>query len=176
MNNPDLEYTNRHNFQAMMNALSRPGSKQPITPLFDSGMLALANALLYSEVGVYLKSSEDFHLIRSITNFQSVGLGIADYVFLDEEDNIILQEVKIGDHVNPDNSAILIIHAGSETTEVIISGAGIDGSDTVHLPCSPAFIAEITDTNAQYPLGCEIIFIYKDSIQAISRATQLEIV
>jgi len=177
MKSVDLERLNRFNFKAMMDTLSMPGSIKTITPLYESGLLALANVLLYSEVSFFYSGDLDMSLIEAITNPKVQSNEKADYIFSDTINQNLLENAKKGDHINPDFSATLIFTCKDfNLTKVRLSGPGIDGEKKTFLPCNKEFIEVLINKNSEYPTGLEIYFINESNeILALSRTTKIEV-
>lgn len=174
----DLTKVNRENFKSLSDALSQPGNKTIIKPLFESKLLAIASVLLYSEVSYYYNGSRDMTLIEAITNPKVETINNADYLFCDEIDINLLKEAKKGDYLNPDFSASLIFQCKSfDTTPVLLSGPGIKDEKEVNLPCDKEFIKTLIEKNSEFPLGIEIYFICKSGeLIALSRTTKIEVI
>ncbi len=177
MKSVDLEKLNRHNFKAMMNALSMPGKIENIIPLYKSSLLALANVLLYNEVSFFYAGEADMSLVEAINNPKVETNDNADYIFSDVLNPILIKESKKGDYISPDFSATLIFTCKDfNQTKVSMSGPGIDGKKDVYLPCDKEFIKAIKDKNSDYPLGVEIYLVSEENkVMAISRTTKIEV-
>ncbi len=177
MKSVDLEELNRVNFRAFMNALSMPGNIKKIKPLYDSNLLAAANVFLYSETSFFYDGEADMSVIEAITNTNRQSIQKADYLFSDEIDEDLVREAKNGDFINPDFSATIIFTCKEfDKTKAVLSGAGIDGTKEVILPCSRSFIDALMLKNSSYPLGIEIFFINRKSeVLALSRTTKVEV-
>jgi len=172
-----MEKLNRKNFKAIMNALAMPGSIKKITSLHDSGLLAIANLLLYSEVSFFYDGKEDITLVEAINYPKKEEVECADYIFSDKIDLELLKSAKNGDYANPDFSATLIFGCKNfYKTKVILSGPGIDGKKEAMLPCDKEFIKQLKEKNSNYPLGVEVYFLNdKNQILVLSRTTEIEV-
>ncbi len=177
MNTIDIEKLNRYNFKSMMNALSMPGTVEKIESLYDSNLLAIANTLLYSEVGFFYEGKEEFSLIEAITNSKKQEVINADYVFCDEVNEFLFNKGKIGTSKEPEFSATYIFKCKDfNGIKVRLSGAGIDNYKDVQLPIDNSFVNSFLEKNSQYPLGNEVFFLNKKGeITALSRTTKMEI-
>lgn len=170
----DIEQTNRKNFKAIMNALSRPGNIENIEPLFNSAMLAISSVLLYSQVSFFYDGDEDMQTIKTISNAKNVDCKNADYIFADKLDNKLLKEAKVGIAKEPEFSATLVFLCSNfNKHKVCLSGAGIDGQKELELPVDDEFIRIFTDKNSLFPLGNDVLFITQTQILAIARTTKI---
>lgn len=174
----DLEKLNRENFRSLMNALSMPGSIEKITPLYQSGFLALASVLLYNETSCYFESTQDLSLVTDINNPKLESPKAADYIFSDVINKDLLRICKKGTFMSPEFSATLIFSCEDfNGTKVQLSGPGINKEKELTLPCGIEFISLLQEKNANYPLGVEIFFLNKkNELLALGRTTKIEVV
>lgn len=177
MKTVDIEKINRENFKSMMNALSMPGNTHKIKPLFKSNFLAMANALLYSEVGYFYKGKEDLALIQAITNAKIEEEQTADYIFCDEVSEFLFNKAKVGSSKDPEFSGTLIFKCKNfKGLDVRLSGPGINISKDLSLPIDQSFVDFFNEKNGFFPLGNEVFFLNeKGSVIALSRTTNLEV-
>ncbi len=178
MKNIDIEKLNRDNFKALMNALSLPGTINKIEPLFQSGLLAIANTLLYSQTSFYYNGLEEFTLIEAITNSKSENKNNCDYLFADNICKTLLENSKIGTVKDPEFSTTHIFKCKDfKGLNVRLSGPGIDGTKEVSLPIDREFLEVFKKKNSLFPLGNEIFFLSDNlEILALSRTTKIEVV
>lgn len=169
-----MEKLNRENFKALMNALSSPGAKEKIKPVFNSYTLAVASVLLYSEVSFFYEGGEDMELIATITNAKKDEISKADYIFCDSLDTTFLKNAKTGSPKEPEFSATLIVTCKDfKGMRVCLEGAGVDGQVEVNLPINEEFLKIFEEKNVSYPMGNEIFFVSQDGkVMALSRTTK----
>ena len=178
-NEHDIEWTNRQNYRSSLQALSRPGEVQPVSPLFGSGLLAMASVLLYAEVSFYGEPGLDFRLIRALCGAQPVSRQEADYLFFAEPHHDHLREAKTGTAESPEFGATLLfgcprLDAGG--TRAALSGPGIDGRVTSFLPVSETFISVLQEKNSSFPMGIDLFFIGDDNtLLGLPRTTRIEV-
>ena len=177
MKHTDLEKLNRKNFRATMSALSMPGAIKKISPLYNSGFLALSSVLLYNEVTYFYSGDENLSLVSDICNPKKQTAKMADYVFSDQINNDLLSIAKRGTFINPEFSATLIFACKNFSgTSALLSGPGIDSEKRVSLPCDIEFISILKEKNSNYPLGVEIFFLnQKNELLALSRTTKIKV-
>ncbi len=173
----DMDRLNRVNFRACLNALSRPGSRQALSLFKDSGLLAMASQMLYSEVGYSYDGKLDFNLIEALTGASKSNKREADFIFADQPSVTLLKAAKTGDQENPEQSACLIFAVESldEGTGAILQGPGIDGRLSTILPATEEFIKVLQQKNSNFPCGVEIFFVSPGGgLLALSRTTRIE--
>lgn len=178
MKSIDFEEINGNNYTVMMDALALPGKLCKMTPVYESGLLAFASVLLYSEVSFFYTGNQDMSLIEAITNTNIETNDNADYIFSDTINSALVKESKKGNHINPDDSAILFFTCKDfNQTKVVLKGPGIDKEKEIYLPCDKEFIDVFMLKNSEYPLGVEVYFINeKNEILALSRTTKVEVI
>lgn len=178
MYNIDLERINRENFRSLVYALSYPGDKKPLKPIFNSSMLAISSLLLYSEVSYFYDGKEDMEIIKSITNAKRVDPKEADYIFCDEVKLDLLEAGKIGTFKDPDFSCTVVFKCHSfDGIKVRLSGVGIEKEKYVTLPVTGEFIDIFRSKNRDFPLGLEVFFLNDNNeVMALSRTTKVEII
>jgi len=180
MKEHDLERANRKNFRNSLEAMARPGEIQPITPLFGSGLLAMASVLLYAEVSCFYQGNLDFELIRAICGARTACREMADYLFFDSPDPAELAEVKTGTAESPEQGATLLFdcsYPGHEETKVRLSGPGIDGTKKITLPVTAIFLARLAEKNESFPMGIDLFFIDRNNMLfGLPRTTRIEVI
>jgi alpha-D-ribose 1-methylphosphonate 5-triphosphate synthase subunit PhnH len=175
----DIEKVNRHNFRSCLAALAEPGKTQPLIPLFDSELLALASLLLYPEVGYHYRGTLDFQLIEAISGAQHTAVVTADYLFADHPDLELLREAKIGAAESPEFCATLVFGwspAGQQEQNVRLHGPGIDGLVEVALPFTTQFFELLQERNSSFPMGVDLLLIDPDlCLLGLPRTTRIEV-
>lgn len=178
-NEHDIERINRENFRNSLDALARPGKQQIITPLFGSGLLAMASVLLYAEVTYCYQGDLDFHLIKAVCGAKSAPAAEADYLFFDTPDPDFLFHSKTGTAENPEFSATLVFGystAESDNIDVNLSGPGINGRYETSLPIDKLFVDTLKEKNQSFPMGIDLFIIGEDNILiGLPRTTQIEV-
>lgn len=174
----DIDKLDRTNFRHCLEAMARPGKITQLLPYDHSAMMAMASMLLYSEVRFFQEAAGDWEMIKAITGSQEQQVAEADYLFLDQPTETILDEVKVGDQQNPEFSATLICGCRNFTTgtRVILSGPGIEDRHTMTLPVSDGFLFRLAQKNKHFPLGIDLFFIADNkSVCAIPRTTMVKL-
>jgi alpha-D-ribose 1-methylphosphonate 5-triphosphate synthase subunit PhnH len=177
----DIEEINRHNFRKSLEALARPGTSQTIAPLFDSALLAMASVFLYAEVTHHYSGKLDFEMVRALCGSKPVGAEAADYLFFDSPEKEYLLAAKTGSPESPELNATLIFYcpAGDHGTssQVVLSGPGINGSKEVDLPVGQGFIETLWEKNEDFPMGIDLFLITdNNTLLGLPRTTHIEVI
>ena len=175
----DTEKINRLNFRNCLDALSHPGKIYSVTPLFDSGLLAMASVLLYSEVTYHYQGALNFQVVAALTGAGISPIEHADYFFSDRPDRLALQKAKSGTAESPEDSATLLFQCNDLTTgtQVILSGPGIDGSFITRLPMQADFIEHFQEKNSSFPNGVDLFLIdMAHRIVGLPRTVHIEVI
>ncbi len=157
-------------FEALMSALSRPGTLHPLpTP----GMAGIAEALVDRECRVY---TDDPTLAATIANFGAalVPVAEADHCFASHPTPGILAQVAVGSALYPDAGATVIITATHGTGQRLrLTGPGIETYTDVIL----GGVADIWPQRAQnrYPAGFDLFLICGGQVMGLPRSTQIEV-
>lgn len=174
----DMEKLNRNNFRSLLQALSRPGTEHPLSPLYGSLTMAAASLLLYPEVTFFEDVDADWPLIQALTGSVRNEVETADYLFFDDPSLQGLWSAKTGDSRNPESSATLLIrcpelHTGSR---VVLSGPGIDGCLETILPVSRSFLDLRAVKNRHFPSGVDCFFLSDTKeVMGVPRSTVVKI-
>lgn len=157
-------------FEALMWALSRPGT---LHPLPTSGMAAIAEALVDSECRVY---TDDPALARQIASFGAalVTVAEADHCFTTNLTPDLLAQVAIGSALYPDAGATLITTANHGTGQRLrLTGPGIESHTDIALDG----VADLWPRRARnrYPAGFDLFLICGTSVMGLPRSTQIEV-
>lgn len=162
-----IEKLNRQNFRACLEAISRPGTRHKIYPLFDSSLLALASVLLYAEVSYYYRGRmKDFELIKAMTGARPGQPDSCDYLFADQPSGQLLTKAYPGTMDKPETSATCIFFCPAKDysgTEVLLSGPGIDKVCKTVLPCDRVFTNKLIEQQHPFPQGVDIYCITSDN-------------
>lgn len=176
----DIEKINRENFRASLEALSRPGERHNIRPLFDSGLLAMASVLLYAEVTYFYRGNLDFNLIEAISGTRPDVTDRSDYLFFETNDPAPIELAKPGTPENPETGATMLFCCDAPSaspTETVITGPGINGEKRVVFPISKAFIEQLMIKNSNFPQGVDVFLIEGNkTLTGLPRTTNIKVV
>ncbi len=175
-------------FRAVMNALARPGTIQPVmglaeapaplTPVAAAVILALADF----ETSVYLDTSLSTDEIRTYLSFhsgakltrepsQAAFAVIADPLALGPFGGFAL-----GTDAYPDRSTTLILQVPSlnEGRSFRLEGPGIKGSAELTVEGLPAdIVARLADNHALFPRGVDLVLAGPHGVAALPRTTRI---
>ncbi len=176
----DIEQANRNNFRSSLEALARPGELQQVTPLFGSGLLAMASVLLYAEVSYFYQGTLNFEMIQAVCGARNTSRESADYLFFDCLDHEHLVQVKIGTAESPEQGATILFsypYVRENSTRVRLSGPGIDGTKVLDLPVTMAFIEKLSEKNESFPMGIDLFLISSENtLLGLPRTTNIEVI
>jgi phosphonate C-P lyase system protein PhnH len=157
-------------FRLLLGSLSNPGRAAGITRYADQfardgRWLALAVTLLDNETGFYWNgAAETKDEIYFLTGSSSASIGRADFVFLPEPagPNEILGSVKPGTHIDPHDSAMIIVEAGGlPEINAALSGPGVPpgGRSASFSSAERAWLEARDKQGYEYPCGVELVFL-----------------
>ena len=124
-------------------------------------------------------------LISQITYAKVKPLEEADYIFVlddfcDEDLDIVIKKAKIGDLVDPNNSATIIAefkcldNDNNEANILNFKGPGIKNLNEVKISGETKWIKERSLKNEEYPLGIDLIYVdEKNNVICIPRTTSI---
>ncbi|THB77172.1 MAG: hypothetical protein D6B25_07705 [Desulfobulbaceae bacterium] len=175
----DIEKINRENFRSSLEALARPGEPQPILPLFDSGLLAMASVFLYAEVTHYYRGNLEFDMIRALCGSHQTTVDQADYLFLDALSVEHLQLAKSGTAESPELSATIVCGLNDQLrhqASARLTGPGIKDYRDTTLPFDANYAQLLTEKNEQFPFGVDLFFVSPDNMLfGLPRTTKIEV-
>lgn len=161
-------------FEALMWAMARPGSRQPLAA---PGVLPLAACLLDREASFH---ADDESLDRALsgTGARRAPLAQADYVFVSLGAAAAVgraARARVGSPLYPDTAATIFAAATFDAGQALkLTGPGVDG--TACLPVAgvhPSFW-RARDSAARYPLGWDLYLVSGDEVVGIPRSTIVE--
>ena len=161
-------------FEALMWALSRPGSVQSLP---ESGMAGIAEALLDRECRVFCK---DAALAGRVASFGAalVPVAMADHCFMSPEGARaldLLAQVQVGSALYPDAGTTVVANAGFGTGQRLrLTGPGIDTFTDIALSVAPAFWSLRAEL-CRYPAGFDLFLICGAQVIGLPRSTTIEV-
>ncbi|MCD1158727.1 MULTISPECIES: phosphonate C-P lyase system protein PhnH [Peribacillus] len=149
-----------------------------------SSTILLARTVLDPEVSfkVISKAEEAVsRMINQLTYSKPVDLPEADFIFIlhdasEEQMKEALNKAKVGNLLNPHESAMLILEVPDVTKgdSMILSGPGIQDESFLSLPNVSAWLAARNEKNMEFPLGIDMYFVdQQDRLIALPRTTQI---
>lgn len=166
-------------FRAIMEAMARPGTQQPIlgaqppTPI-SAAAGAVILTLCDTETPLYLAGAYDTANVRSWIAFHTGApmAGPADCQFaLGTWDALMpISDYPIGTSEYPDRSTTLIVEMSELSSNgATLKGPGIKTNAILSLPCTATF----QQNAAHFPLGVDFIFTCGDTLAALPRSTEV---
>lgn len=167
-------------FRAIMNAMARPGTDQPIAGAEAPAPMSAAAAttlmtLCDPETPIHLAGAYDVPAIRDWIAFHIgaplTGAGDCAFALGAWDDLLPLDRFAIGTAEYPDRSATLLVDQGPEATvQAQLSGPGIKSTQQATLPQIEPFQAN----SSLFPLGLDFIFTQDNRVTALPRSTRVE--
>ena len=163
-------------FQALLSALSRPGSVQTL-PHGDAWS-RLSDTLLDMEASAYTPDAALWDVLKA-TGASLRPADEAQYLFFPTWEAASLADVRrarVGSSVQPHQSATLLLPAGFGTgTTLEFSGPGVPGQ--LRVPLDAPHLTELLDVRAEqrFPLGWDAFFVDTASakVMGLPRTTQV---
>nr|WP_106782396.1 phosphonate C-P lyase system protein PhnH [Lysinibacillus timonensis] len=176
-------------FRQVLDALSFPGKVNKLAEgpnaisVFIPQTGLVCQTLLDSEVTFYVAGDEPniSKMVQAYTGSHITNIKEADFVIFPlmlslEEALTSLKSVKVGDLVNPHNSATIIYEVESLVAGYTykLVGPGIKDINTLTCSLNPAIFEIRKEINTEYPLGIDLIIIDRQgNVMGIPRTTQI---
>ncbi|GGB00864.1 phosphonate C-P lyase system protein PhnH [Agarivorans gilvus] len=179
-------------FRQILKALSEPGTK--VTLQHHAGFAPLnaaASQILLSlcdqDTSLYLSPeltttesdlSSAWQNLAFHNGIKASNAELADFVVLNQQCNIKLNQLKAGTELSPEQSATVIVQSNSFSSgpRLKLSGPGIADSRELQLgELNEGLLNYLVKPSQRFPLGLDFMFCHQDSLIAVSRTTQLEL-
>ncbi|MFJ7511420.1 phosphonate C-P lyase system protein PhnH [Peribacillus simplex] len=182
-------------YRKLVTATSRPGTLVVLereAKTLDvqmeclSSTILLARTVLDPEVTFKVIAKEEEETvsrkINQLTYSKPVDLPEADFIFIlhnasDEQIKEALNKAKVGNLLNPHESAMIILEVPDVTKgdSMILSGPGIQQESFISLPNVSAWLGARNEKNIEFPLGIDMYFVdQQDRLIALPRTTQIK--
>lgn len=188
----DMVHDIQHAFRNLVDGMSRPGfiitlerAARKVDLQIDClpATVVLALMLLDTEVTfkVFSEREEEVTImINQLTYAKAVEAEKADFIFVlqDAEERLedALDRAKIGDLVNPHESATIIVEtdAVSNGDQLVLKGPGIEYEQSVQVQTKGKWTHVRNYKNAEFPLGIDLIFVDPENrMLCLPRTTQI---
>ncbi|WP_350299773.1 phosphonate C-P lyase system protein PhnH [Peribacillus frigoritolerans] len=181
-------------YRKLVTATSRPGTLMVLdreAKTLDVQMECLSSTILLAltvldpEVTFKVIAKEEeavSRMINQLTYSKPVDLPEADFIFIlhdasDEQMKEALNKAKVGNLLNPHESAMIILEVPDVTKgdSMILSGPGIQEESFISLPNVSAWLGARNEKNIEFPLGIDMYFVdQQDRLIALPRTTQIK--
>jgi len=191
----DIVHNIQTAYRSVLESLSRPGvvsSLEQQAKQLDiesgcyPGTLLLALMLLDTEVTFAVVAGEErqeqvIRLINQLTYAKAVAVEQAQYVFMLSDATAqqleeAMEETRIGELINPHESATVIVEAEavSEESGLLLRGPGIETENVARVERSGDWVRVREQKNAEFPLGIDLIFVdAQHRLLGLPRTTQV---
>lgn len=162
-------------FEAMMWALSRPGTVQLLP---SPGMAGIAEALVDRECRVFC---DDVALAERVASFGAarVAVGLADHAFLSLSEGAGLErlaQVPVGSDLYPDAGATVVAAARFGTGQAVrLTGPGIETRADIAVDGLAEGLWRLRAARCRYPAGFDLFLICGSSVIGLPRSTRIEV-
>ena len=167
------EKTSNATFDALMWALSRPGSirRMPV-----SGEASIIGALIDRECKVFAADPLLLPLVAR-TGAEIAEQDGADFVFLGSLlDAGKLRQIRQGSDLYPDDGATLVLRVSvGQGTKLWFSGPGVEGAKEIAIGGLPANFWALRSEIMRYPMGFELILVDGPEVVGVPRSTVVEV-
>lgn len=169
----------RRSFNALLSAMSRPGTIHRIPRPADHAVLA---AIVDHEVTI---ATDDDTLKAALTShgrLDHVPPSEADVVHAPRCSAWDVEACKRGTLVEPSEGATVVyqvdaVSAGHEIgTTLELSGPGVDGTETLSVTLSEPDVAALKTAQSGFPRGVDAILAASSRVAAIPRSATVEVI
>lgn len=182
----------QESYRKLLNTMARPGIIEKLEDNFSKecewidflfGTYSIMKMLLDTETSFKVFSLEEeknANIINGLTGANIKDTYESDFVFvsLDKFECVdkIIKNLKVGDLINPEKGATLIIEVENinKGIEVKLKGPGILGEKNISLPMKESWISLRNEKVSEYPTGIDLVFIdIEGNILSIPRTTKI---
>lgn len=159
-------------FNAVMWALARPGL---VRQLPETGMAQIVEALIDRECAVHCAPPDVAHLAER-TGARLVAPDAADHVFVEDVPLALLDQLRCGSDLHPDDGATLVATADLSTGQRLrLTGPGVDGAVCLTVGGLASGVWHHRARIMRYPMGFEILLVDGARVLGIPRSTIVEV-
>ena len=159
-------------FDAIMWAFARPGMTRDLP---EEGMAQIVEALIDRECAVHCANPELANVARAAGALM-VAPDAADHIFVEDVPLALLDQLRCGSDLHPDDGATLIACADlSGGSRVRMTGPGVDGKIELLIGGLPADFWHRRARAMRYPMGFEILLVDGARILGVPRSTVVEV-
>lgn len=159
-------------FDAIMWAFARPGLMRDLP---EAGMSQIVEALIDRECSVHCQDPDLAEMARR-TGAVMVAPEDADHVFVTDVPLSLLDQVRCGSDLHPDDGATLVAEADlSAGARLRLTGPGIAGDVIVTVGGLPGDFWPRRARAMRYPMGFEILLVDGQRLLGVPRSTTVEV-
>jgi alpha-D-ribose 1-methylphosphonate 5-triphosphate synthase subunit PhnH len=168
----------RRTFDALLSAMSRPGTVQAVPSPADHAVLA---TLVDHEVTTATTDETLRDALSGQGRLEAAPVEDADVVHVRDHTEVDVRACKRGTLVEPSTGATVVYRVDAlapdtapETT-VTISGPGVDGTATLPVSLPESELTALAEAQSDYPRGVDAVFAAERRIAAIPRSVRMEV-
>lgn len=173
----DPVHDTRRTFDALLSAMSRPGTVQRVPAPADHAVVA---TLVDHEVTT---ATEDDRLADPLSDqgrLERAPPTAADIVHAPRGAGWDVSECKRGTLVEPSEGATVVYRVDSlaagrdDGTTLTLSGPGVDGTTTLSVSVSESELSALAAAQTDYPRGVDAVFAGAERVAAVPRPVTME--
>ena len=175
----DPVHGTRETYRALLDAMSRPGTVEPVPEPADHAVVA---TLVDHEVGCWTDDDGLRSDLASQGRLDAVDQSEAAVVHARDHENVAVEDCRRGSLVEPSEGATVVYRVDSiaegtdpDLTTVELTGPGVDGAAELSVALPPDELDAIAAAQADYPRGVDAVFASADAVAAIPRSASLEV-
>lgn len=175
----DPVHDTRRTFDALLTAMSRPGTVQTVPSPADRAVVA---TLVDHEVTV---ATEDETLREGLAELGRLDAAVperADIVHACGADGWDVRECVRGSLVEPSDGATIVYGVEAVASDrqadcvtLSLSGPGIDGGTTLSVSLPAAELSALIEAQSEYPRGVDAVFAAENRVAALPRSATVEV-
>jgi alpha-D-ribose 1-methylphosphonate 5-triphosphate synthase subunit PhnH len=172
--------TQQQNYRALLEAMSRPGSRQSLYGVTESSGAAVAVLATLLDGSVSLSDPQGMlsETDRTLLQTAQAGPEQADYLLCSGQQAPAF-EPKLGSLTSPERSATLVVEVTSLNAGELhlnLSGPGIREQRACAVAgLDPDWLARREAWVCGFPLGVDLILVDKEQVMALPRTTRVEV-
>lgn len=175
----DPVHDTRQTFDSLLDAMSRPGTVQPVPAPADHAVVA---TLVDHEVTVATADERLRDALSGQGRLDSADPDCADIVHVRDHSAVDVGECKRGSLVEPSDGATVVYRVDSvasgrtDGTTVRLSGPGVDGTVVLSVSLPEWALSALAGAQTDYPRGIDAVFAATDQLVAVPRSVTVEVV
>jgi alpha-D-ribose 1-methylphosphonate 5-triphosphate synthase subunit PhnH len=176
----DPVHGTRETFRGLLDAMSRPGTVEPVAEPADHAVVA---TLVDHEVTAATDDEVLREALSSQGRFEPVPPEDADVVHARDPTGWDVRECERGSLVEPSEGATVVYRVATvaegrreDCATVTLTGPGVDGTTTLSVALPADELDALADAQSTYPRGVDAVFAAGDRLAAVPRSVTMELI
>lgn len=176
----------RSTFMACMRAFCTPGAaiELPPVPQFSAcreldGAAAVLLALLDPGLALAVAGNSEARRVATRaaeqTGAAESDIECADWVLVHGPVADTLTRARRGERLTPEQGATVIVATAGPAVPMVLSGPGIDGSTTAHVPLDALSTHAFTTANMSPPCGVDVLIVTPQYLIGLPRSVSIRL-